>query len=340
MSQEQIIKIKEIIAEEVQKVLENNKNGNSNYFKWIYLNLGDGRVIRYNYDTYEESKYGTVNIHIAEYYEPLKMYFDQGYLDFDNRNQMQLAITGSSRGEEPRPTLIATVGDRWRSFGNDKNNNFYNQKEKDFFINYWQKIIELLPNLEYSKELTESIKNLDEKVIRRINRAQYKKEMINLKESNKNVLPTVEIAVEWWANAIKEFYESDHTIDVKGEEYFETKSIAQIKAENNIKEITEEQLQIFKETLAKTVMKELSEDPVEEMSIEVNKGWNDGRDGSIIEDALIASGIPYAPAGCIDLHTWYVKEKENYLYYNNEPLESFFQKLTKKKSTSKSKRKK
>ena len=277
MSQEQIIKIKEIIAEEVQKVLENNKNGNSNYFKWIYLNLGDGRVIRYNYDTYEESKYGTVNIHIA----------------------------GSNRGEEPRPTLIATVGDRWRSFGNDKNNNFYNQKEKDFFINYWQKIIELLPNLEYSKELTESIKNLDEKVIRRINRAQYKKEMINLKESNKNVLPTVEIAVEWWANAIKEFYKSDHTIDVKGEEYFETKSIAQIKAENNIKEITEEQLQIFKETLAKTVMKELSEDPVEEMSIEVNKGWNDGRDGSIIEDALIASGIPYAPAGCI------VKERNN-----------------------------
>ena len=198
----------------------------------------------------------------------------------------------------------------------------------------------MLPNLEYSKELTESIKNLDEKVIRRINRAQYKKEMINLKESNKNVLPTVEIAVEWWANAIKEFYESDHTIDVKGEEYFETKSIAQIKAENNIKEITEEQLQIFKETLAKTVMKELSEDPAEEMSIEVNKGCNDGRDGSIIEDALIASGIPYAPAGCIDLHTWYVKEKENYLYYNNEPLESFFQKLTKKKSTSKSKRKK
>ena len=337
MSQEQIIKIKEIIAKEVQQVIENNKNGNINCFKWIYLNLGDGRVIRYNYEASEyNSNYGTISIHIADYSELLKEYFDHGYLDFDNYNSMRLAIIGSCRGEPERPTLIATVGDRWRRFGVDssRNDNFNSSTEKEFFINYWKQIIELLPNLEYNKELTESIKNLDEKVIRRINRAQYKKEMNNLKELNKNVLPTVEIAVEWWANAIKEFYESDNTIDVKGEEYWETKSVEQIKADNNIKEISEEQLQIFKDTLAKTVMKELAQEPGEEMSIEVHEGDNDG---SIIEDALKASGIPYAPAGCIDLHTWYVKEHENYLYYNSEPLESYFQKLTKKRPTKRNK---
>ena len=148
--------------------------------------------------------------------------------------------------------------------------------------------------------------------------------MKKLKESNRKVLPTVEIAVDWWANAIKEFYESDRTIDVEGEEDWETKSIAQIKAEYNIKEITEEQLQIFKNTLAKTVMEEFADDPEHEMSIEVHEGEIDG---SMVEDALIDSGIPYAPTGCIDLHTWYVKEHDKYLYYDSNPLESFFQEL-------------
>ena len=341
MTKEQNKRIIEIINKEVQRVIENNKNENSDCYKWIYLNLGDGRVIRYNYEISECYSGGkiitwyTTHIYIAEYSTNVNSYVDEGYIDFTTNGYMRLAIEGNSclRREDSHPPLTLEMSENWSGF----TSYFVPPKYEEFFLNYWGKIIELLPNLEYNKGLTESFNNIDEKVIKRINRNQYRKAMKELKASNKEVLPTVKIAVEWWANVIKEFYESNNTIDVKGEEYWENKSAAQIKSENKIKDITEEQLNIFKNTLAKTVMDELEEDPSEEISIEVNEGEIEE---SLLEDALIASGIPpYFPAGCLDLHTWYVKENDKYLYYDENPLKSYFGRK-KNNSTVKSKRKK
>ena len=92
MTKEQVTKIIEIINEEVQKVVENSKNENSNYYDYTYLNLGDGRVIRFKYDYSKRYNFGTTSIYIAEYNESFKEYFDKAYIDFDTDNEIRLLL--------------------------------------------------------------------------------------------------------------------------------------------------------------------------------------------------------------------------------------------------------
>lgn len=156
------------------------------------------------------------------------------------------------------------------------------EEEKNTIKNYMAQLYEQVSSLEYDKEATRSISNFTREARRQYNIQQFNNEMKKLSETEptKKILPSVETAVNWWIDILSgptiggslgDDINALITMKLAGQQFSQTS-------------IDENQLLLFKDSLSKAIMDQLSE------GLEVNLDVDCGPSG-ILLDAILKSGI-------------------------------------------------
>ncbi len=169
-------------------------------------------------------------------------------------------------------------------------NNLYNLSDRNRFTdkgknnirNYLRELNELVDNMSYNREKTERSDIFKDDVFNVFSNYMHIKEINKMKEEKKEVLPAVEVAVNWWANEI--------TADMRGGSLGEDDdskiSMTVLDMLYPKTPITEEQITKFKESLTKKLM-----DTIYEYDGEVVQMRCDYGPCRLLYEAMKESGI-------------------------------------------------
>ena len=155
-------------------------------------------------------------------------------------------------------------------------------QQKKYVETYIMQLYNQLSSLEYDKEATHSINNMNPEVRREYNIQQFNLAIQKMRETNSesNILPSVEAAVNWWIDQFTKSKRGDDS-DI---EFELPKELADEFYSNP--PIDKHKLEIFKLALSRAIMKELSQGNQPVL-------YTDYSPFEILADAMDEAGISY-----------------------------------------------
>ena len=271
--EEQIQLLSKEIYEKAVKYIDEKKSYDDIMYEYAYLKLDNGKQVMYNFDT--------GYLYITD--KKAKGYTIFCY-DAKLKNEDTIYNINRARYETlvKEKILNSRSDSQIESYEIDlKRQQKMSLEKKNIILMYYKELNSLIDTLKYNKKKTHNIDNYNNDTLDVYNEYMYKKELDKLAEANEDVLPSVKIAVNWWAKTI--------CGDTRGGSIGEDLDSELLMAFSNKiypkDGILPEQVNKFKEVLAKKIMDKIYEsDEVIQMKCDYGADW-------LLYDAMKESGI-------------------------------------------------
>ena len=272
--EKQISIIARKIYNKVITFINNNKCDDDIYYKYAYLKLNKGKQIIFDFNSmtlYVISDEKTV----YDGFPSCETKIFDGNAEFcfnDVRFDTSLKSKVKKCQKETQRQYYENLLDNQQSLSADVKNSI---------VEYYNKLNKEVDYLQYNKTKTQSLDNFKEEVFDVYNDYMYEKEMSKL-ESNNDILPAVQVAVDRWAKIISD---DTHTESI-GNDSDSKILMTLVNTLFSTKSISEEQITIFKESLAKKIMNAIYENDGEVVQMKCDYGPD-----FLLYEAMKESGI-------------------------------------------------
>ena len=268
------------IYEKVSAFVEANKGSDPDFYNVAILNLSDGRKMFFSFDSH-----GWLRIFNFEWNDEL-----------DKGSGEEFNISAKSTYGFLVNINILTLDKDYLSFTvADDNHQFQGElsdENKNIIKNYMTKLQEQIQTLEYDKEATCSIENMNFKARKEYKIQKFNDEVKKMLEEDptSRALPSVQTAVDWWVEKL--------TAAKNGQNYSKMFGplAKDLILQNSINDI---QLDKFKNLLSQAIMNKLEQGNAVELSTDYSIN-------GILRDALEGAKIslqetPYKPIMNVDV---------------------------------------
>ena len=177
----------------VIKVIEENKGDDDKYYENAYLKLQDGTQITVRFKNYLRKLIMSRLVWNNEYERNEGYYFS-----INTHTRYGFCVDVSLRYLD-KENLDYVASDK------DYGNKELNEQEIETVIKFIDELHNKFLTVKYDKENTQRVENYNYEQACKYNKQRFNEAMNKLREKNSDceVLPSVETAVDWWINAIK-----------------------------------------------------------------------------------------------------------------------------------------
>lgn len=229
----------------VIKAIEENKGDDDKYYECAYLKLQDGTQIIVRFKNYLR-KLNMSRLVWNNEYERNEGY----YFSINTHTRYGFCVDVSLRYLD-KENLDYVASDK------DYGNKELNEEEIEAVVKFIDELHNKFLTVKYDKENTRRIENYNYEEECKYNKQRFNEAMNKLREKNSDceVLPSVETAVDWWIDAIK----SNSRIEPYGTEFYDFIKTDLLNDVRRKTKVDDNQIEIFRESLTSALMKELSE---------------------------------------------------------------------------------
>jgi len=240
-------------------VIEKNKGDDEKYYNNLYLKIKDGAKV---YIPVRCLNNHNKELAIRNYRWNDKYQRNEGYYIHIMTNSRYGFLVSIDLHYLNRDDIKHTACDK------EYNNEELSVDDKNIIKKFLENIHNQFLIVEYDKEKTQQVENYNYEEECKYNKQKYDNVMNKLKESNPDieVLPSIEVAVNWWVDAIK----SKNRVKPFGSEFSDIIYASLLTDERDKQIVEEEQIEVFRNTLTNLLIENLSKG--EELILGV--GWH------------------------------------------------------------------